>query len=150
MQASACRTGWSSAPSRFPIPATCSSRLPGQAALAWIRRGEGLAGWGESARVTIPAGEDRFTAGEKWLRELFDGAAVTDELDVPGSGPVAFGSFTFDPASDGSVLVVPRTIMGRRAGQAWLTTISDGQDDRPARRHPRRWLRSPSAGTTAA
>ena len=116
----------------IPDPGDLLARLPGQAALAWVRHGEGLAGWGESARITIPAGEDRFTAGEKWLRELFDGAAVTDELTAPGSGPVAFGSFTFDPASDGSVLVVPRTVVGRRGGRAWLTTITDGQDEEQA------------------
>ncbi|MGD0374409.1 MAG: chorismate-binding protein [Streptosporangiaceae bacterium] len=112
---------------RIPEPGDLLARLPGPAALAWIRRGDGLAGWGEAARITIPAGVDRFTAGEKWLRELFDNAEVTDELTVPGSGPVAFGSFTFDPASDGSVLVVPRMVVGRRSGQAWLTTISDGR-----------------------
>ena len=116
----------------IPDPGDLLARLPGQAALAWVRHGEGLAGWGESARITIPAGEDRFTAGEKWLRELFDGAVVTDELAVPGSGPVAIGSFTFDPASDGSVLVVPRTVVGRRGGRAWLTTITDGHDEERA------------------
>jgi len=92
---------------------------------AWIRRGEGLAGWGEAARVTIPAGEDRFTAGEKWLAELFDGAEVTDDVGLPGCGPVAFGSFTFDPASEGSALVVPRSVFGRSSGRSWLTTIGD-------------------------
>jgi menaquinone-specific isochorismate synthase len=114
---------------RIPDPGDLLARLPGPAPLAWIRHGDGLAGWGEAARVTIPAGEDRFTAGEKWLRELFDSAEVTDELAMPGSGPVAFGSFTFDLTSDGSVLVVPRTVLGRRSGRAWLTTISDGGGD---------------------
>ena len=51
---------------------------------------------------------------------------MTDEVNVPGSGPVAFGSFTFDPVCDGSVLVVPAALMGRRDGRAWLTTISGG------------------------
>ena len=38
---------------------------------------------------------------------------------------MAFGSFTFDPASDGSVLIVPQIIVGRApSGQAWLTTVS--------------------------
>jgi menaquinone-specific isochorismate synthase len=99
--------------------------LPQPAAVAWLHQGDGLAGWGEAARLTLPAGTDRFTAGEKWLRELFDGAEVTDEVEVPGSGPVAFGSFTFDPVSDGSVLVVPAALIGRRDGRAWLTTITD-------------------------
>jgi menaquinone-specific isochorismate synthase len=114
-----------------PDPGDLSARLPQLDALAWIRRGEGLAGWGEAARVIIPAGEDRFTAGEKWLQELFDGADVTDEVGVPGSGPVAFGSFSFDPASDGSVLVVPRSVLGRRSGRAWLTTVADGSGPPP-------------------
>ena len=104
-------------------PGDLISRLPQPAALAWIRHGEGMAGWGEAARVTLPAGEDRFTAGEKWLRELFDGATIDDQVQLPGTGAVAFGSFTFDSACDGSVLIVPRTVLGRRAGRAWLTTI---------------------------
>jgi menaquinone-specific isochorismate synthase len=100
--------------------------LPGPAASAWIHHDDGLVGWGEAARLTLPAGEDRFAAGEKWLAELFEGAQVWDEVGVPGSGPVAFGSFTFDPASDGSVLIVPAVVIGRRSGVAWQTTISSG------------------------
>jgi menaquinone-specific isochorismate synthase len=106
-------------------PRSLVSRLPDPAALAWIRHGDGLVGWGEAARITLPAGEDRFTAGEKWLRELFDRAAIEDQVALPGSGLVAFGSFTFDPTCDGSVLVVPGAVLGRRSGQAWLTTIGD-------------------------
>jgi menaquinone-specific isochorismate synthase len=48
---------------------------------------------------------------------------VDDQVAEAGCGPVAFGSFTFDSASDGSVLVVPETIIGRRDGRSWLTTI---------------------------
>lgn len=107
----------------LPDPGDLLSGLPEPTALAWVRHGEGLAGWGETARITLPAGQDRFTAGEKSLRELFEGAEVHDEVGVLGTGPVAFGSFTFDPTSDGSVLVVPATVLGRREGRAWLTTI---------------------------
>ena len=109
-------------------PGGLVGRLPGPAALAWVRHGEGLVGWGEAARITLPAGEDRFTAGEKWLRELFDRATIEDQVAMPGSGPVAFGSFTFDSTCDGSVLVVPSAVFGRRSGQAWLTTIGDPAD----------------------
>ena len=105
-------------------PGDLLSGLPSPAVAAWIHNGDGLVGWGEAARLTIPAGVDRFAAGEKWLAELFDSAEITDEVGVPGTGPVAFGSFTFDPASDGSVLIVPATIAGRRAGIAWQTTIT--------------------------
>jgi len=107
----------------IPDPGDLVDLLPAPAGVAWIRHGDGLAGWGETARITLPAGEDRFTAGEKWLRELFDGAEIDDQVAEPGSGPVAFGSFTFDSASDGSVLVVPETIIGRRGGRSWVTTI---------------------------
>ena len=104
-------------------PGDLIDRLPEPSALAWVRRGDGLVGWGTAAKITLPAGQDRFVTGEKWLRELFDSARVADDVAVPGTGPVAFGSFTFDPASDGSVLVVPSTVLGRRDGAAWLTTI---------------------------
>src|SRR5579875_1709130 len=77
----------------------------GPGPLSWVRRGAGIVGWGEVLRTSLPAGEDRFTAGEKWLREAFDGARVHDEVRQPGTGAVAFGSFTFDASSDGSVLV---------------------------------------------
>ena len=108
-----------------PDPGDLLRSLPEPAALAWIRQRAGLAGWGEAARVTLPAGQDRFTAGEKWLREVFEGADVRDEADRPGSGLVAFGSFTFDDCSEGSVLVVPRAVLGRDgSGTAWLTTIT--------------------------
>ncbi len=113
-------------------PGDLASQLPSPGALAWIHGGEGLIGWGEVARVTLPAGEDRFTAADKWLREALDGARIDDEVGAPGCGPVAFGSFTFDPASDGSVLVLPQLVLGRRAGQAWLTSISRRRSTRPS------------------
>jgi len=95
------------------------------AALAWVRQGAGLVGWGEAARITLPAGADRFADGEKWLREIVDSAYIDDEVRRRGSGLVAFGSFTFDDASDGSVFIVPRAILGRDGtGNAWLTTIT--------------------------
>src|SRR6201996_2099397 len=103
--------------------------IPVPAAFAWVRQAAGLAGWGEAARVTLPAGADRFTAAEKWLREVTDGADIEDAVRRRGSGLVAFGTFTFDDASDGSVLIVPRAILGRDGtGNAWLTTITpDGE-----------------------
>jgi menaquinone-specific isochorismate synthase len=110
-------------------PGDLLAELPDVPPLSWVRRGRGLVGWGEAARITLSAGEDRFTAGEKRLRTLFEDVTVDDRVGVPGTGPVAFGSFTFDPASDGSVLIVPRVVVGRDgAGTAWLTTVSDGRE----------------------
>jgi menaquinone-specific isochorismate synthase len=100
-------------------------QIPEPAAVAWVRQTAGLAGWGEAARVTLPAGADRFTSAEKWLREVADSADIDDAVRRRGSGLVAFGAFTFDDTSDGSVLVVPRAILGRDGtGNAWLTTIT--------------------------
>ncbi len=110
-----------------PDPGDLLGRLPQPDSVAWIHHGVGLVGWGEAARVTLPAGEDRFTAGEKWHRSLFDAADIDDRVRVRGSGPVAFGTFTFDASSDGSVLIVPRVLLGRDGhGRAWLTTVFPG------------------------
>ncbi len=115
-------------------PGDLISRLPEPGALAWVRRGEGLVGFGAAAKITLPAGHDRFVTGEKWLRELFDSADVADDVAAPGTGPVAFGSFTFDPTSDGSVLVIPRVVLGRADGAGWLTTIGTTKQPAPAAR----------------
>ena len=106
-------------------PGDLLGHLPQPDAVAWVHHGAGLVGWGEAARVTLPAGEDRFTNGEKWHRSLFDAADIDDQVRVRGSGPVAFGTFTFDASSEGSVLIVPRVLLGRDGhGQAWLTTVT--------------------------
>jgi menaquinone-specific isochorismate synthase len=107
-------------------------QIPVPTAVAWVRQGAGLAGWGEAARVALPAGADRFTAGEKWLHEITESADIDDAVRRRGSGLVAFGTFTFDDASEGSVLVVPEAVLGRDGtGNAWLTTITaDSGEDR--------------------
>ena len=119
-------------------PADLLGAIPAPEAVhAWVRHGAGLVGWGEAAQVTLPAGNDRFIAGGKWLREVFDAAEVRDEVGVHGTGLIAFGSFTFDDCSDGSVMSVPRVVLGRDGtGLAWLTVIerageADRQDIQP-------------------
>jgi menaquinone-specific isochorismate synthase len=96
--------------------------LPADGPLAWIRRGDGLVGWGRAASLQI-AGGNRFADAEDWWRRLTAAAVVRDEVDVPGSGLVAFGSFAFTDAGD-SMLEVPEVVVGRRGGSTWVTTIS--------------------------
>jgi menaquinone-specific isochorismate synthase len=98
--------------------------LPGPAALSWVRRGEGLVGWGTAACFRT-GGDRRFADAERWWRDLAADAVVRDEVSLPGTGPVAFGSFSFDPQSpSGGVLVVPETVVGHRDGRWWVTTTS--------------------------
>jgi menaquinone-specific isochorismate synthase len=106
-------------------PGNLLASLPRTAPYAWIRHGEGLVGWGQAARADIPPGPDRFTWARQWLATIFADAQSDDTVQTPGSGPVAFGTFTFDENSAGSTLVVPQTIIARKNGRAWLTTIGD-------------------------
>jgi menaquinone-specific isochorismate synthase len=91
--------------------------------IAWVQHGEGLVAWGEAARIVVDPGMDRFQRATRALHELFSTFEVEDEVGVPGSGPVAFGAFSFDPLEAGSVLVVPSIVVGRRNGRSWMTRI---------------------------
>ncbi|MET7465738.1 isochorismate synthase [Nonomuraea sp. NPDC005501] len=106
-------------------PGDLLASLPRTAPFAWIRHGEGLVGWGEAARVTVPPGPRRFAWARQWLADVLGDARIEDAVKTPGSGPVAFGTFTFDEDVPGSTLIVPRTILARRDGRAWLTTVGE-------------------------
>ncbi len=96
--------------------------LPDGRSLAWMSGGEGLVGWGEATRFEV-TGPDRFDDAQRWWRDLTKAAVVHDAVEVPGTGLVAFGSFSFDPDSGTSVLVVPQVVVGHRAGSWWVTTV---------------------------
>jgi menaquinone-specific isochorismate synthase len=99
--------------------------LPDDRALCWLRGSDGLVGWGEVARFT-GSGPSRFADADDWWRAFTRRIVVRDDVGAPGSGPVAFASFTFADRSPGSVLVVPRVLVGRRGDQAWITEFSCG------------------------
>ncbi|OII10745.1 isochorismate synthase [Curtobacterium sp. MCBA15_009] len=91
--------------------------------LAFVRNGDGIAGIGEALRFTF-TGPDRMRDAAAAWRAVVASATVDDPVQLRGSGLVAFGSFAFaDDSAEESVLIVPRVVIGRRRGKAWLTAI---------------------------
>jgi menaquinone-specific isochorismate synthase len=104
-------------------PGPLTNLLPMTDAFAWLHEGDGMVAWGEVVRhkaANIPEAEE-------WWAELSAGAIEDGNLENPpaGAGLTAFGSFVFDPSNSAaqSVLIVPETILGRRQGRSWVTTI---------------------------
>jgi menaquinone-specific isochorismate synthase len=112
------------------LPLELLDRLPLDGALAWVRGGDGLVGWGEAARVEL-TGADQFAAAEHWWAQFRADLDVVDQVGAPGCGPVAFASFAFDQAAGSSVLVVPEVVLGRRGDLAWVTVIGDADPTLP-------------------
>ncbi|WP_246080857.1 isochorismate synthase [Modestobacter altitudinis] len=103
--------------------------LPAEGALAWVRRGEGLVGWGEADRLEV-TGPHALAEAAAWWADRCARTDAHDPLGVPGSGPVVFASIAFDPTAGTSVFVVPEVVVGRRAGQTWVTVTGEADDDR--------------------
>lgn len=98
--------------------------LPAGDAFAFLRGGDGLVGWGVAARLPVePGGRSREQLAGA-VAGLLDSVEVRDDVGLPGSGPVGFASLVFDPAAAGSVVVVPRVVLGRREGRSWLTIVT--------------------------
>jgi menaquinone-specific isochorismate synthase len=121
------------------------ARLPAEGALSWVRRGEGLVGWGEAARLEV-SGSGALAEAAAWWAAYTDDLDADGDLGIAGSGPVVFASIAFDPAAGTSVFVVPEVTVGQRDGAGWVTTVGDldprdvlpelpaSQDDGPAPR----------------
>jgi menaquinone-specific isochorismate synthase len=95
----------------------------GHGGTAWVRRGDGLVGWGEAA-VLRTSGPGRFADARRWWEHHARSAVVRDEVAEPGTGLVCMGSFAFADEPGDSVLVVPEVVVGRRGDRTWVTTIS--------------------------
>ncbi|MFY0408536.1 isochorismate synthase [Solicola sp. PLA-1-18] len=111
------------------LPVGLLDLLPERDALAWVRDGDGLVGWGRAASIRT-RGPGRFADAQDWWRDVTAAADVRDDLDCPGSGLVAFGSFAFADDPGDSVLAVPEVVVGRRGDLVWVTTV--GTTERPA------------------
>lgn len=89
---------------------------------AFLRGNSGFVALGEVARVETRS----MRHADQWWTQTV--ASIENETEMPGqfgTGPLAYGSFCFDPDNtvDSSVLILPEYIIGRRDGQAWLTQI---------------------------
>jgi len=94
----------------------------GSDGVLWQHEGFGLAGRGVALRIELPQGLTDAAAVAGVAATL---AAIRSGDDVagPGTGAVALGALPFVRDAPGS-LVVPRVVIGRRDGEAWITTIA--------------------------
>jgi menaquinone-specific isochorismate synthase len=108
---------------QVPLAGHLLSVLPEPAGtMSWVSGDDGLVGWGEAARFA-PQGANRFEQAHQWWARFAGSAGVHDEVGVRGTGPVAFASMAFDENSSESAVVVPKIVIGRRDGVAWITTV---------------------------
>ena len=122
-------------PVELPREVPLTMLLPRDEPVTWLRRGEGLVGWGVAAQLRTRSAT-RFADADKWWTEIVGRAEVRDEVMEPGTGLVAFGSFAFADDPGDSVLLIPRVIVGRRGDRAWVTTIGSSAEAVPdIRRH---------------
>jgi menaquinone-specific isochorismate synthase len=97
--------------------------LPDAQPLSWVRRGDGVVGWGIHATTTVK-GPNRFDDARRWWHDQLKKLAVTDSVHIPGTGPILFTSFAFSPDEE-SVLVIPEVVIGQRADQSWITWVGE-------------------------
>jgi menaquinone-specific isochorismate synthase len=115
----------------LPVEHPLLDLVPADDLVTWLRREEGLVGWGVAARIRT-RGLTRFSDADKWWTETCARAAIQDEVNEPGTGLVCFGTFGFADDPGESVLVIPRVVIGRRRGRTWLTLVGDATYDLPS------------------
>ena len=96
--------------------------------LTWIRNGDGFIGAGRMLRLAF-RGESRFADAARAWSVLSATAEIDDRVNLPGSGLIAFGTFSFSGQSDAeSVLVIPEFVFGQRDGVAWVSRLVDATE----------------------
>jgi menaquinone-specific isochorismate synthase len=105
-------------------PGDLLSWLPAGKAFAFLRGHDGIVGWGEAVRLPFGAGSRSGGEVASDVADLLGSMTVRDDVGLPGSGPVAIASLVFDPDEAGSVVVVPKVVLGRRDGRSWLTLVT--------------------------
>jgi menaquinone-specific isochorismate synthase len=93
--------------------------------LAWVSDDQTIIGFGEAFRISAGLGTERFDRAQQAFGDWIEGSQIEDGFDLPGTGPVAFASFTFDSRSPGSVLIVPVVTFVKSKGRWYVTTVGD-------------------------
>lgn len=120
------RGSWRARTLAIADPGSLFDYLPADGA-AWVRRQNGFVAIGEVASLTgASIGE-----ADRWWQQFT--ARLSHHTDMPGewgTGPLAVGSFAFDPDNTvtPSRFVVPRVILGRRGDRSWLTVVAADSD----------------------
>lgn len=104
--------------------------------VAWVQGSRVLVAWGEAAAIRPGGGDGRFARSATRLGRFFARLDIEDRVRCWGSGPVAFGAFSFDPDSASSLLRVPSVVVGRDDHRAWITTIGAGDGRLDLRHRP--------------
>jgi len=89
---------------------------------AFLRGQDGFIALGQMARLDDVSMDE----ADRWWGEF--SAQIENETEMPeafGTGPIAYGSFTYDPArtAQRSCFVVPEVVVGRRDGRCWVTRL---------------------------
>lgn len=97
---------------------------------AWLRKGEGIVGWGAAASLR-PTGSERFSDAQQWWDDLVQRAVIDDTTRICGTGPFAVVKMAYADSSAESLLVVPQVTFGRSRGNGWVTTAGDPEQALP-------------------
>lgn len=118
---------WYARTERIADPGPLVEYLSATDGALWLRRGQGFVAAGIATSVTV----DSIEAADQWWSEF--SARIQHHTQLPdawGTGPLAVGSFPFDPhnTSTPATFAVPRVIVGTRAGTSWITVLSDSAE----------------------
>lgn len=107
----------------LPNPVDVLALMHGTNPLLWWRRGNGMVGVGLLEKL-VTSGKPRVLDASAAWKEIVTASSVHDEVHLPGTGLIAFGTFAFSRRSAmPSTMVIPRLVIGQRDGASWLTRL---------------------------
>ncbi len=100
--------------------------VPLGAATGMLWRSEGLAMAGVGEALRIPVDRSAGVAGAVTAQDLLAELAGPDEVELAGTGPVAFAAMPFAPDAPGELVVPELVVAGGADGRRWITLVGDG------------------------